>query len=270
MPYYGGMDEILLRAAQWDPGLLSRVSGAPPDAIDALQEQVGRPLPPVYRDFLALMGQSTGGLIDQGDFNIRTVADFYGRLALDRDRDRNRSQLQQLRCARYLFIGTTIDGDGVYPDFHLDAQGVRRDCVFESETVLRPEYEFLEEGFVTAGSLGELFLGQAFYYLRLGRLPFRRALVSVGSHVQPQSRPAAFNESEISRQLGFLAVTKAPLVWHAYDHPDAAVTCYQQVGLGLVWTVAARTRALAEKLITAMCEELRLLRSVKTAFDTLP
>lgn len=260
------MEEILLRAAEWDPGLLNRISGAAPDAIEALEEQVGRSLPPVYRDFLALMGQSTGGLVEQGDFNILTVADFYGRLA----RNPDRSQLQQLRCARYLFIGITIDGAGVYPDFHLDAQGVRRDCVFESETVLRPEFEFVEQGHVTAGSLGELFLSQAFYYLRLGKLPFRRSLVARGCNVKPQSRPASFQESAIRRQFGFFAVTPAPLVWHAYDQPDAAVTCYQPVGIGPLWTVAARTRAFAEKLITAMCEELRLLRRVRDDSDTLP
>lgn len=250
---------------QWDPSVGDRIRGADAASIDALERAVERPLPPDYREFLARMGESSGDLVRRGDFRIGTALAFYERLRRGRG-----PRLAAQRRARYLFVGACVGGEGVYPDFYLDGEGEPRGRVVESETLLRPEYGLLDDGLVTAGSLAQLVVGEAFFRLRIGGLPFRRSLLALGTEVPRQARPAAFCRSQVFRAHGLVEVMPGSLGWYAFDGEAAAVSCYQPLGLGPYWTVAAGSRALAEALIAAMKDELHLVRSVAHPSDTLP
>ncbi len=73
-------DDIVAYVAGYDARFAEAIEPADVDEIEELAALTGDELPPVYRDFLEVMGRSTGW-IDVGrlDFNIQTVLDYYRR-----------------------------------------------------------------------------------------------------------------------------------------------------------------------------------------------
>lgn len=91
---------------QYDPGFANRVQGASSEELHHLEEQIGRPLPGSYKDFLSLMGKDLGGFeTPQVDLRLERVQDFY-------------DVTEPQPPSRFIFIGAHEDDP--YMDYYLD------------------------------------------------------------------------------------------------------------------------------------------------------
>lgn len=71
-------NEIIQAICEFRPGFADDIVGANKSEIDRLEEVVGLPLLPEYREFLGWMGHGLGGIeIATSDFDITTIHRFY-------------------------------------------------------------------------------------------------------------------------------------------------------------------------------------------------
>ncbi len=241
--------ELIDLVEQYAPGFADRLTGASPEELHQLEEQLGRQLPGPYKDFLSLMGKDLGGFeTPQVDLRIDRVREFY-EVTEPRPPD------------RFIFIGA--HDEDPYMDYYLDC-GMTADgncSVVRAETpdqLLKPERLWC-----SFASLEDMLFVWAFRG-RLSRLPHRRRLSpaleksSKGMMIIP---PRLLESIEkLAPQLGFQRLPYTSQLTLLFERGDAALYVSRpKADGGVTAELAAQDSREFRKLEEAITDNTRLL-----------
>lgn len=216
--------------------------GANRQQIETLEALAGRPLPPVYADFLAVMGVSMDWLvIDAFDLHIRTVAEYY-------------RENKWLSSTQYFRIGSATAQPLLHP--HLE-DGVHGEL---PEVISIPDYGpnsfdlAVRRRTPYAGSLDEMICMPVFEQFEL-RANDRKPI-----KVEARKRQeGALDRAQAALEsYGFTTLWFSSPTGRAFRRDDAAIKAVQNYVHPLVIDIGADSQLMAESLALQVRKDLQL------------
>lgn len=229
------LQDLIALVERYEPGYSRKIKGAQPAEIQQLEQLVGRPLPSCYREFLVLMGRDMGSLqIEEVNFQIDRVIKFY-------------ASGHWTPPEGYILFGVE-KGDPCL-DYYLECMAPQaEDCPvvrFPSEGEFSREEYF----YPLDPSLKDFLLAHAFSEKRMEAFSFDKLLKPShrerpGSNLVTRPSEIARLINERARSLGFEPMPQSSVVYHFFDHEDAALFMrLDESSSSLGLTIAARTAA---------------------------
>ena len=235
------LKEFISLVERYDPSYSRKIQGARTAEILQLEELAGHPLPSRYREFLALIGKSMGGLELEGvDFRIERITDFY-------------QSGEWVPPAGYILFG--MHEEDPYLDYYLECSNERtQDCPivrFPSEGEFSKEKYF----YPLDPSLNDFLLSLAFSEKRMERFNLQRVFIPASSRKEQgpdiikSSAALASTIDERAKKLGFERVAESSTVYRFYDQESAALYVrYEEASGSFGLTVGAQRKRDLERI----------------------
>jgi hypothetical protein len=206
-------EEVVNYVAGYDARFPESIEPASVDEIEELASLIGDELPAVYRDFLQVMGRSTGWIdVQRLDFRVQTVLDYYRRdTALPVD--------------EFLRIGTNTKDPDFNPHLQLSLVAEELKVVTFPECTVETLFDMTSGYlFYLAGSLPEMFARPVF-----------RIFEIYGPGRQPVALQSGFGTPQLLARLDTLVreqLGMQPVIWsneqvRGYRCDDMAVDASQ-------------------------------------------
>ncbi|MFP2908387.1 SMI1/KNR4 family protein [Pyxidicoccus sp. 3LFB2] len=244
-----GFIRYFARYADWLP---ERIKGLPESRISNLEELIGQPLPPEYRAFLKLMGDTPKNalnpFLEYVSFGAQEVERIHA--------------LENFIPPRQLVYLWTYDCDAPY-DIFLETQGAQRAArslwqagwsIDENTGGILPEpLDFVPLG----GTLMQYLYKDAFLKLRGPLLPHKALLGDFdGSEPTEEAQNSLIEKFvTVAEKLGFLAVPHAGKKLMFFNRSDAALELFENPGANSFYVRAASDSEL-KKLSKTLADEL--------------
>lgn len=206
------MEEFIGFVARYDPDYPSSIDGSDEAEIERLEAARGHRLPAAARQFLASCGRSTGTFHPFAagtDARIESITRFY-----------QRGPAPFPERFTLLAIDNSINHLDVFLEELTDAPEPRV-VQFTRNVPFDPNYHF----FLLADSLPDQLFGNAFYELRLTRLPVQYSLVAAAG--TETLRPRFAELPQLAELLGLARVPHTSRWAPCFDRADAAIFAYQ-------------------------------------------
>jgi hypothetical protein len=218
------MADLVDYVSLYDPAFATRISGANPKEIAALESLVGQPLPGQYKQFLSLLGHSDDefALASQGSTDIDVIIEYYT------DVLRGEETPPPPDC---IVIGA---GDISAGDTCLQLHGAQEPKVVGSMdgVVIRLYAETLEK----------LLFRSAFNKFRLGMM------LESGIYTGADKNPMLKTASEIALRLNFKERWFSDKVAFCGESENAGIFMSQYQSRGIWIHICAGNRAAVEKI----------------------
>lgn len=218
--------------------------GYPPEAIERLEQALGRSVPPVYRDFLATAAANIGFPLDDLTFDIDELIE----LTLDK-----RPMLLELSN---LLTPIAIDQSPSYADYYLHLGRPAGDG----------DGEIVRSGAGSAGfddireypSLRDMLFFWGFERVRKLTLPHQCWVAwERPDFADPSTAPSLAMLHRILEQLGFRALGVTGPTMPLYERGDCAASVYQPVGgVSFAIYLAANDHRAVHLVAETLCDQM--------------